>query len=262
MRIVIQNAAWLSGADSAGRAWSGSLALHGALAAMIAFSGYLHLNSSWGSPKVSSGSVGVKVVKSIPIAQKEATENPLASDTQSVVPQAAAPVKFRKQVVEAPKNAIAIPDKIKPQAKPSPKPQSLSAYRPPVAYRNNQVYSNQQQAASSAIYGTRGTGGIDLGPASVLGSRFGAYVDLMRDRISQHWNTADVHALPSQKCAVSFTIARDGTISDVKISQASGAYLLDTSARRAVLDASPLPALPREFTGNDATVELWFQVHQ
>ena len=49
------------------------------------------------------------------------------------------------------------------------------------------------------MYGIQGAGGIDIGPASVLGTRFGAYVDLMRDRISQHWNTASVHSLPSQK---------------------------------------------------------------
>ena len=96
----------------------------------------------------------------------------------------------------------------------------------------------------------------------MLGSRFGAYVDLMRDSISRHWLTADVRATPSQKCAVSFTIARSGSISNVQISQTSGNYLLDTSAKRAVLDANPLPALPREFTQNEATVELWFQVHQ
>jgi protein TonB len=108
----------------------------------------------------------------------------------------------------------------------------------------------------------QGASGIDIGPASVLGNRFGAYVDLMRDRISQHWNTASVHSLPSQRCAVRFTIARNGTVTDVQVSQPSGDYLLDTSAKRAILDANPLPPLPREFERNDATVELWFQLKQ
>ena len=135
-----------------------------------------------------------------------------------------------------------------------------TTYRPPVEYKPNQVYSTTPQAANTPMYGTQGAGGIDLGPASVLGSRFGAYVDLMRDRISQHWNTADVRALPTQKCAVSFTIARNGMVTNVQVSQPSGSYLLDTSARRAILDANPLPALPREFTQNEATVELWFQL--
>jgi protein TonB len=112
------------------------------------------------------------------------------------------------------------------------------------------------------MYGMKGAGGIDIGPQSVLGSRFGAYVDLMRDRISQRWNTADVRSLPSQKCAVTFTIARNGAVSNVQVSQPSGNYLLDTSAKRAVIDANPLPALPAEFPRSEATVELWFQVQK
>jgi outer membrane biosynthesis protein TonB len=48
----------------------------------------------------------------------------------------------------------------------------------------------------------------------------------------------------------------------VQVSQPSGDYLLDTSAKRAVLDANPLPALPPQFDRNDATVELWFQLKQ
>jgi outer membrane biosynthesis protein TonB len=48
----------------------------------------------------------------------------------------------------------------------------------------------------------------------------------------------------------------------VQVTQPSGDYLLDTSAKRAVLDATPLPPLPAEFERNDATVELWFQLKQ
>jgi protein TonB len=110
------------------------------------------------------------------------------------------------------------------------------------------------------MFGMQGAGGIDIGPASVLGTRFGGYVELMRDRIAQHWMTADVRALPTQKCAVTFTIARNGSVSNVQVSQPSGNYLLDTSAKRAILDANPLPALPPQFDRNEATVELWFQL--
>jgi protein TonB len=84
----------------------------------------------------------------------------------------------------------------------------------------------------------------------------------MRTRIASKWNTADVHATPQQKCSVTFTIARDGSVSNVQVSQASGNYLLDNSARRAVMDANPLPSLPREFPDSAVTVELWFQVNQ
>ena len=178
-----------------------------------------------------------------------------------MVPQAPAPVKPKPLPKAPPKDAIEIPDKLA-KKKVSPRQTSNVLYRPPVEYKSNQVFSNTPQATSSPMYGIQGAGGIDIGPASVLGTRFGAYVDLMRDRISQHWNTADVRAAPSQQCAITFTIARNGTVTNVQVSQPSGNYLLDTSAKRAVMDANPLPALPAEFDRNDATVELKFQLRQ
>lgn len=250
-------------AEQQGKWLAGSLATHGLIVALIAFSGAWSMKDNFGAPHASSGSVGVTMVKTIPIARREGAENPLANDTKSVIPEAPAPaVKMRKQVLAPPPDAIALPDRRKKNQKLSPKEMARTTYRPPVEYKPNQVYSNTPQAANTPLYGTQGSGGIDIGPASVLGSRFGAYVELMRDRISQHWNTADVRAAPSQKCAVSFTIARSGLVTNVQISQPSGSYLLDTSSKRAILDASPLPALPREFTQNEATVELWFQLKQ
>jgi TonB family protein len=48
----------------------------------------------------------------------------------------------------------------------------------------------------------------------------------------------------------------------VQVTQPSGDYLLDTSAKRAILDTNPLPPLPQGFEHNEATVELWFQLNK
>jgi protein TonB len=249
--------------DPVGKAFAGSLITHGVVIALLAASGIFNLTkNNFGSPRASSGSVGVTMVKTIPIPRREGPVNPLANDTTSIVPQAPAPVKLQKQVKAQPEKAIAIPDKVEKPKKISPQQQVRDLIRPPEPYKSNQVLSNTPQAANTPIYGIQGAGGIDIGPASVLGTRFGAYEALMRDRISQHWNTASVHSLPTQRCAVSFTIARNGTVTNVQVSQPSGDYLLDTSAKRAVLDANPLPPLPAQFERNDATVELWFQLRQ
>ena len=245
--------------DPLGKAFAGSLVSHGIIVAAFIVSGVLKLNNTFGSPHASSGSVGVNIVNTIPIPQNQAPLNPLANDTKSLAPQTPAP---RPQVKAPPPDAIPIPDKKAKPKKTAREDMSKLLYRPPVQYKSNQVYSNVPQATSSPMYGMRGSGGIDIGPASVLGSRFGAYVDLMTDRISQHWNTSDVRAAPSQRCAVTFTIARNGSVSNVQISQPSGNYLLDNSAKRAVLDANPLPALPPQYDRNEATVELWFQLKQ
>jgi TonB family protein len=248
--------------DPIRKAFAGSLVIHGVVIGLMITSGIWNVRNNWGSLHSSSGSVGVTMVKTIPIPRREAPVNPLANDTRSVVPEAPPQPKAQKKVDAPPKDAIAIPNKFDKPKKLSPKEEAKMMFRPPVEYKENQVYSKTPQAASTAMYGTQGSGGIDIGPASVLGTRFGGYVDLMRDRISQHWSTADVRALPSQICAITFTIARNGMVTNVQISQPSGSYLLDTSAKRAVLDSNPLPPLPREYTQNEATVELKFQLKQ
>lgn len=244
------------------KAFAGSIATHALVVGLIVTSGLWNFRSHWGSEQVSSGSVGVTMVKTIPLPRKDAPLNPLASDSTSVLPQAPAPVKMQKKVEAPIKNAIPIPDKFVKPKKLSPRDEAKSLFRPPAAYKQNQLYSTVAPAASTPLYGMKGSAGIDIGPTSVLGSRFGGYVDLMRDRISQHWLTAGMNASAAQKCAISFVIARNGMVTNVQISKESGNYLLDTSAKRAILDSSPLPPLPREFTQNEATVELWFQLQK
>jgi periplasmic protein TonB len=246
--------------DPVGKAFAGSLVTHGIVVAIALTSGLWHLKKNdFGSPNTSTGSVGVDIVKSIPIPRREGPVNPLANDTSSVVPQAPEPVvKVEKQVKAQPENAIPIPDKIDKHRKVVAEPKVQSLFRPPEPYKSNQVYSNVPQAANTPMFGMQGSAGIDLGKDSVLGTKYGAWTNLMRDRIAQHWNRSNLHS--SQKCAVSFTIARSGTVTNVHVSQPSGDSLLNTSAERAVLDANPLPSLPPQFPGNDVTVQVWFQL--
>ena len=249
--------------DPMGRAFFGSLITHGFVAAAVVVSGLWHFSeTNLGSQAPSTGSVGVQLVKTIPIPQKEAPPNPLANDTKSVVPEAPAPaVKLQKQVVEQPKDAIPIPDKPQKPKKLSPQQQVTSLFRPPEAYKSNQVYSTVPQAMSSKMYGIQGTNGIDFGPNAVFGERFAAYANLLRDRISQSWNRSGLRPSP-ERCVITFTVARDGTVSNVQVSRPSGDYLLDTSAKRAIVDSNPLPPLPQQFERNEATIEIGFQIQQ
>jgi TonB family protein len=244
-----------------GKAFTGSLLTHGLIVGFVFLSGMFSMKDKWGSLYAASGSIGVNVVTTIPLPRPEGPANPLANDTKSIVPQEPAPPKPKPEVKAPEPEAVQIPDKLAKPKKPSPKPQSSTVFRPQ-QYQSNQVYTPTPQAANSPLYGMKGAGGIDIGPASELGNRFGWYTTLMSDRISQHWDRADVRADPSQKCAVSFTIARNGAVSNVQITRPSGSYLLDTSARRAVLDSNPMPALPREFDKNQVSVEVWFQLRQ
>jgi protein TonB len=245
--------------DPLGKYFAGSLGVHAAIVAALVVSGvWKFTRNTWGSEHASTGSVGVTMVQTIPIPHRDAPENPLANDSTSIVPQAPAPVKPAPQVKAPEPKAIPIPDKVK---KASPRPRAV--FHPPTAeYRPNQVYSRTPQALSSKDYGVQGSNGIDIGEASTLGFQFGAYVTQMNNAISRKWNRSGVHALSTQRVAITFTIARNGAVSDVRVSHPSGDYNLDISARRAIADANPLPPLPREFNKSEATVELWFQLKQ
>jgi TonB family protein len=245
--------------EATGRFFTISLMAHAGVVTALLVTGALSTTERFGSPHATSGSVGINAVANIPMPHREGPQNPLAHNSESTVPTPVEKPRPAAQQIEP--NAIPIPNKFEKQKK-APRPPAPTAYKPPTPYKDNQLYSHTPQATTSNMFGMKGAGGIDIGPESVLGSRFGAYVELMRDRISQHWNTADVGSSPAQKCAITFTIARNGAVSKVQVSQPSGNYLLDTSAKRAVIDANPLPALPPELPRNEVTVELWFQVQK
>jgi TonB family protein len=57
---------------------------------------------------------------------------------------------------------------------------------------------------------------------------------------------------------MAFTILRDGSVTDVEVTQPSGLPEVDRSALRAVLASNPLPALPPDYSGNKVKVKLYF----
>ena len=58
---------------------------------------------------------------------------------------------------------------------------------------------------------------------------------------------------------VTFTIQADGTVTDVRVTQPSGATLLDLAAQRAILNAAPFGPLPREYGANRKTIQAIFR---
>lgn len=104
-------------------------------------------------------------------------------------------------------------------------------------------------------------GGMGMGgPGGDFGSRFPAYVEAVRRRISSNWLQAAIE--PSVRWAprvvMTFQILRDGSIRNVERVRSSGVDSVDRSALRAILDSSPLTPLPPEYSGSSVTVEFWF----
>ncbi|MGI8989431.1 MAG: cell envelope integrity protein TolA [Bryobacteraceae bacterium] len=247
--------------DRLGRPFAGSIVVHVSLfAALIASSLFHARHADFGDLKSGAGTVGVNVVHAIPIPQKAGQTNRLANDTESIVPQAPPQPKEKAEVKPPDAAAIPLPGRDLPKRlQPPPVP---NPYRPQHQYAANQVFSRTPEALKSPNMGIAGSGGVGVGPNSPLGARFGSYVALLQERIASKWNTGDFAGRSLRPVVVSLTILRDGNVRNVRVAEPSGNALLDRSAERAVLDASPLPPLPLAFERDEAALELYFQVKQ
>jgi len=248
--------------EALGKNFAGSLALHISAAAFLVKSARMlsHAPEAWGDPNsFGGGAVGVNVVKQVPIHARRGLPNPLANETESVVPQA--PVKKVEAKPEAKAkepDVEAIPLKGRDAKKREQTAQSR--YRPPNEYRPNQIYGVDAPALVNPMMGQAGGNGIGVGPGTPFGNRFGYYADILRQKIGEKWNTGGIDPRLQTHAIVTFTILRNGAIRDVKVRDSSGNYLLDSSAMRAIYDASPFPPLPAGYEKNEANIELWFQL--
>ena len=63
----------------------------------------------------------------------------------------------------------------------------------------------------------------------------------------------------SPRVYIRFTIGKRGDVSNVEVDQVSGLPQLDSSAKMAVLRASPLPPLPQDYSGSTVDVRFYFE---
>ncbi len=237
----------------------GAVLIHAAVVAAL-FLGWYWMNrnrEAFGDIHPAGGpAYAVSTVHNIPIPQRQATPNPVANDTQSMVPPAPAKQEAIKQP-PPPKDAFEIPDKIKKRAPQPLHKQQFTTPTPP-----NQVYSHSRQALSNPMYSQQGGGGqVGVGPNSPLGNRLGWYSELVRQRIAQNWLTNGLDARgQSQPAIVSFYIMRDGSIRTPQIVQSSGNPSIDNTALRAVYNASPLPQLPPQITESYISAQFTFNL--
>lgn len=251
--------------DSLKRPLLGSVLLHVAIFGSIAVMTIAHVGKreSWGDPNsAGGGAFTVTPVKAIPLPGRTGPINKVASDTESQIPE---PVKAKpepKRAVKEEPDAIALNSR-KKNAKTEKTERYASNRRDPREYNNNQIFSRAGQAATSPLYGLApGSGGVGVGNGMPFGNRFGAYAQLIRERVAQRWRTETVDGriktLPP--AIVTFEIMRNGEVRNIKVFQSSGNYALDASAQRAITEAAPFAPLPAQYDGNSATIEFWFEL--
>lgn len=256
-----QHADILDQPESLGGPLVQSVLLHAAIAGafVVASISFQHARQNWGSANTSAGTaVAVTAVKSIPLPARAGKINPVANDTESQVPSPPVEKPQPKTQIKVPDDAIPLKSRL---AKRQPKPEAVQHYHPhPIP--ENQLLSHIGQAAVSPMFQKPGGGGVGVGPNSAFGNQFGAYADLVVQRVTDKWQTNGLAGLNLPTVVVTFDILRNGTVQNAKIEQRSGNATLDFSALRAVTDAAPFPPLPPNYSGSSTNVELRFQLQR
>jgi TonB family protein len=84
------------------------------------------------------------------------------------------------------------------------------------------------------------------------------YLAGVQQKIWMLWNQ-QIKSGFTRPVGVTFTILPDGNVTGVRVTQPSGATLLDLAAQRAVLNAAPFGPLPREYGQNPRTIQALFK---
>ena len=240
-----------------------SLAVHGGifgLAVILTYWG--HSPDPFGGKEAGGSGVAITPVSTIPVLTRANRPNPVATPTESQVPE-----KTEKALVRPPEeDAIPIGDRDKKKSK--DKVVDMEKYlaarkRLEDATKPNQVNSSGRAASDPMFQMKSGAGGaVGMAEGGLLGNRFGFYAQLVRDCIAQKWDTGSIDqgVKNAPPVTVAFQIMRDGSTRGIQVSQSGGNLSLDYSCQRAVTDCSPFPALPAEFERTSASVEFKFQL--
>lgn len=81
------------------------------------------------------------------------------------------------------------------------------------------------------------------------------YVANARLLIMSHFNVPSYLKNTDAKCRVSFNVAKDGTVSNIKVEESSGNNILDLVAEKAVQESGSLAPLPDEY--NTPSIQIF-----
>jgi protein TonB len=248
-----------------------SLGLHAAVFAGLFLAAWYQgrrPHENWGDPHGGGlGAVAVTPVARIPLPAQSGPLNPVANDTQSLAPTPPPKAKAEPKVKAKAPDADALPLlERNPRRRPTPPASEQNKFREKQQDLPNQVYNQSGQRLVSPMIGMSGSGGVSLGNNSPFGAQFGAYADMIKNKVGSNWKTGDIP--PSIRTApavvVTFTINRDGSVPShsVRISQSSGIQALDLSAERAILDSAPFASLPLGYSKDSVEIEFHFELRR
>ena len=114
-------------------------------------------------------------------------------------------------------------------------------------------YSQTPGAPSNGV-AVQGQGGGDFA------TRYAWYIESVIRRVEPNWDKMSIDAAVRNSqvlhCEISFTINRDGSVKNVRITKSSGNLSWDNSGLRAIMASNPLPPLPSDYGHSDIEV-MW-----
>lgn len=153
------------------------------------------------------------------------------------------------------------PKKPEPErSEPRPEPRRTETAKPAAKSEP----STRAPSLSTTTLPMAGLGGPGMRGSVAVDARdfeFTYYLKLVRDQIARNWSAPaglGTGGKPVQ-AVVQFRIARNGSISGVRVEEGSGIDFFDQSAARAVSISDPLPPLPLGFPAGDLGVHFGFE---
>jgi protein TonB len=120
----------------------------------------------------------------------------------------------------------------------------------------------ESRPAPSATQGlpTGSPAGVGALSLDVSDFPYAWYLRQVLQKVQGEWQRQNRTAEPDQKPLVWVEIQRDGSIRIPRVEQSSGNALYDQAALRAVIDASPFPPLPQDWSRPSLRVMFRFDL--
>jgi protein TonB len=232
---------------------AGSFALHlGIAGAVLLYAWTLGLfhHNVWGNSGI-GGAMQVSLVSNaLPLPAEEVNKNVLATEKPSKAPAPPAPKQEQKV------DPMAVPilgKQVKPDQQTA---QKTPLHQPPPQAQNQAQFG--EQSGSSMPRSITQTG--SNGPASVgdngFANLFAYYVEGINRKMNQTWEKSEVdpRTPKGMRVYLTFTIHRDGTVSNLRLDRSSGSPTLDVSCQRGVQRVDTFGTLPQQY--NQSTLQV------
>jgi TonB family protein len=242
-----------------------SIIMHASLAVVIVVSAYIQYHAKpWGGVGGDLGGTKVTLVNApaagIPMPKETAvTESKAVDPTKGLYKEEPKP-----KVPEPKTDANKIPKFEKEKPLPPTRPsRTLENKTPPppnaVPYGKGGNPDLPTGYSPTPGGGSTGTSVPGQGNAD-FATRYGWYIASAERRVQPNWDQMSIDAAvrfsKTLHCMISFTIMRDGYVKNARVAQSSGNASWDSAGVRAILNSSPLPPLPSDFSGASVDV-IW-----